>query len=44
MTKLLIKNFMFSFEWDEDKNKFNQEKHNVSFSETQLAFYDEKEL
>jgi uncharacterized DUF497 family protein len=44
MTKLLIKNFMFSFEWDEDKNKFNQEKHNVSFSEAQLAFYDEKRI
>jgi uncharacterized DUF497 family protein len=29
-----------SFEWDERKNKFNQEKHNVSFKIAQLAFTD----
>ena len=29
-----------SFEWDEDKNRSNQEKHGVSFEEAQEAFYD----
>lgn len=28
------------FEWDEDKDKQNQEKHNVSFSLAQHAFLD----
>ncbi|MCC8398813.1 MAG: BrnT family toxin [Rickettsia endosymbiont of Labidopullus appendiculatus] len=30
----------FSFEWDEEKNKVNIEKHQVSFYETQKAFLD----
>lgn len=30
----------FSFEWDEEKNKLNIEKHNVSFYEAQKAFLD----
>jgi uncharacterized protein len=29
-----------SFEWDEDKNRDNQEKHGVSFETAQDAFYD----
>lgn len=29
-----------SFEWDEDKNRENQEKHGVSFEEAQLVFAD----
>ncbi|MBI5099287.1 MAG: BrnT family toxin [Nitrospirae bacterium] len=28
------------FEWDDDKDKENQDKHNVSFSLAQLAFLD----
>jgi len=28
------------FEWDEEKDKENQAKHNVSFSEAQQAFLD----
>ena len=28
------------FEWDEEKDKENRNKHNVSFSEAQLAFLD----
>ena len=28
------------FEWDENKNKLNIEKHNVSFFEAQKAFFD----
>jgi len=29
-----------SFEWDEDKNRINQEKHHISFEEAQFAFLD----
>lgn len=32
------------FEWDENKNKINQEKHNVSFEEAKSVFYDEAAL
>lgn len=28
------------FQWDEEKDKENQNKHNVSFSQAQLAFLD----
>jgi uncharacterized protein len=30
-----------SFEWGEDKNRLNQEKHGVAFELAQLAFFDE---
>ena len=33
-----------SFEWDENKNKFNQKKHNLSFEEAQYAFLDPKRV
>jgi uncharacterized protein len=29
-----------SFEWDENKSKLNQKKHNISFSLAQFAFVD----
>ncbi|MCA2811821.1 MAG: BrnT family toxin [Microcystis sp. M090S1] len=29
-----------SFEWDEDKNLLNQQKHDVSFELAQYAFFD----
>jgi uncharacterized DUF497 family protein len=29
-----------SFEWDEDKNRLNQQKHDVSFELAQYAFFD----
>ena len=29
------------FEWDENKNIINQEKHGVSFEEAKTVFYDE---
>ena len=29
------------FEWDEQKNKINREKHKISFEETETVFYDE---
>jgi len=32
------------FEWDENKNRSNQRKHSVSFSEARTAFYDESAL
>lgn len=32
---------MYSFEWDEDKNTINQNKHGVSFEEAKTVFYDE---
>lgn len=31
---------MITFEWDENKNLLNQQKHNVSFEEAQYAFFD----
>jgi len=33
-----------SFEWDENKNKSNQQKHHISFEEAQYAFLDEKRV
>jgi len=33
-----------TFEWDEDKNKLNQKKHNISFEEAQYAFSDTKRI
>ncbi|WDN90904.1 uncharacterized protein BuS5_03875 [Desulfosarcina sp. BuS5] len=32
------------FEWDENKDKINQKKHNVSFAFAQLAFLDHKRI
>lgn len=33
-----------TFEWDENKNKLNQKKHNISFEEAQYAFSDLKRI
>jgi uncharacterized DUF497 family protein len=33
-----------SFEWDEDKNRLNQEKHGVAFEIAQLAFLDSNRI
>ena len=33
-----------SFEWDENKNKLNQEKHKVSFEKAQYAFLDKNRI
>lgn len=30
-----------AFKWDEDKNKSNQQKHGISFSEAKTVFYDD---
>lgn len=33
-----------SFDWDEDKNRINKDKHGISFKEAQLAFNDDHRL
>ncbi|MCD4681295.1 MAG: BrnT family toxin [Bacteroidales bacterium] len=35
---------MLTFEWDDDKNIVNLQKHGVSFEEAQSAFYDENAI
>ena len=35
---------MIKFEWDENKNKINKNKHKISFEEAQTVFYDEEAL
>lgn len=32
------------FEWDENKNEINKQKHNISFEEAKTVFYDEDAL
>lgn len=32
------------FEWDENKNRINKRKHNVSFEEAMTVFYDDEAL
>lgn len=32
------------FEWDEQKNKINREKHKISFEEAETVFYDESAI
>ena len=32
---------MITFEWDNDKNRSNKKKHNVSFEEAETVFYDD---
>jgi hypothetical protein len=33
-----------NFEWDENKNRTNQNKHKISFEEAKTVFYDENAL
>ena len=35
---------MVKFEWDENKNKINTTKHNVSFEEAITVFYDDNAI
>lgn len=35
---------MIKFEWDENKNRTNQNKHGISFTEAQTVFYDNEAL
>ena len=35
---------MLTFEWDDDKNIVNLQKHGVSFEEAQSTFYDENAI
>lgn len=32
------------FEWDENKNRTNQQKHGISFDEAKMVFYDENAI
>lgn len=32
------------FEWDENKNSINKEKHHIAFEEAKTVFYDEEAL
>ena len=36
--------YNIQFEWDDNKNKINQKKHNISFEEAQTVFYDTEAL
>ena len=35
---------MYFFDWDENKNKINIEKHGIDFNEASTCFYDERAL
>lgn len=35
---------IIKFEWDENKNKINQKKHGISFTEAKTVFYDDEAL
>lgn len=35
---------MIYFDWDENKNSINKDKHGISFEEAQTAFYDSNAL
>ena len=35
---------MIRFDWDEGKNRLNQNKHGVSFEEAQTVFFDESAI
>ena len=35
---------MIKFEWDENKNRTNQQKHGISFDEAKTVFYDENAI
>lgn len=35
---------MIKFEWDENKNRTNQNKHGISFTEAKTVFYDDEAL
>ncbi len=35
---------MIRFEWDENKNTINRQKHKISFEEAKTVFYDENAL
>lgn len=35
---------MIKFEWDDNKNRINQDKHSISFEEAQTVFYDDDAL
>jgi len=35
---------MFFFDWDENKNRLNQEKHGITFEEASTVFFDDRAI
>ena len=35
---------MFSFDWDENKNRINLEKHGITFEEASTVFFDDRAI
>ena len=35
---------MYTFDWDENKNRINQRKHGISFVEACSVFFDERAI
>ncbi len=35
---------MYIFDWDENKNRINQEKHGIDFDEASTVFFDERAI
>ena len=35
---------MYSFEWDENKNRINLEKHGITFEEASTVFFDDRAI
>jgi len=33
---------MYTFDWDENKNKINRKKHGIDFAEASTVFYDDR--
>ena len=44
MTDTKLKFGEMLFEWDEDKNKLNRQKHNIDFNDAALVFADENRI
>lgn len=35
---------MYSFDWDENKNRINPEKHGITFEEASTVFFDDRAI
>ena len=35
---------MYIFDWEENKNRINQEKHGIDFDEASTVFFDERAI
>ncbi len=36
--------YLYLFDWDENKNRINQEKHGITFEEASTVFFDERAI